>query len=123
MRLSKSEENRKIGHRRPGTPKTGGRRPGSLNKRTIAVKEAVKFVAEQLGGPQAMLERVRKNDENEKIFWSVMFMKLLPVETNSHVTLTHEQALDELERRFPRFIDGKPVKYLEHLKAPHIETD
>jgi len=55
MRLSKSGKNRKVGHRRPGTPKTGGRRPGSLNKRTIAVKEAIKFVAEQMGGAKALL--------------------------------------------------------------------
>ncbi len=73
--ISKPGKNRKAG-RKPGTPKTGGRQRGSLNKRTIAVKEAVKFVAEQLDGPQAMFEWVRKNDENEKIFWSVMFMKL-----------------------------------------------
>src|SRR4030095_14240897 len=118
MRLSKSEENRKIGHRRPGTPKTGGRRPGSLNKRTIAVKEAVRLVAEQLGGPKDLLKWAMSEPHREDIFWRDMFMKLLPVETDSHVTLTHEQALDELERRFPRFIDGTPVKYLAKLRAP-----
>jgi hypothetical protein len=52
-----------------------------------------------------------------------MFMKLLPVETDSDVTLTHEQALDELERRFPRMIDGKPVNNLVKLRARYVEDD
>lgn len=32
--------------------------------------------------------------------------------------LTHEEALDELEKLFPRMIDGKPVNYLAKLRAP-----
>src|SRR5262245_10996961 len=32
--------------------------------------------------------------------------------------LTHEEALDELERLFPRFIDGKRVNYAPQFRAP-----
>jgi hypothetical protein len=46
-----------------------------------------------------------------------------PLQHSGEMALTHEQALDELERRFPRFIDGKPVKYLEQLRAPYVEED
>src|SRR5262245_24475848 len=67
-----------------------------------------------------MLEWAKSEPYRTDIFWRDMFMKLLPVEIGAHLTLTHEEALDELERRFPRFIDGKPVRYVEQLRAPHI---
>ena len=37
--------------------------------------------------------------------------------------LTHEEALDELEKRFPRTINGKPVNNLVKLRAPYVEDE
>src|SRR5262249_61184600 len=36
---------------------------------------------------------------------------------------THEEALDELERLFPRTINGKRVNYAPQFRAPHVEED
>lgn len=112
----KNREDMPIHRRGPGHP------PGPT-KRTLIVKEALKDVAIRLGGTQRLYEWVKEKPEHEDIFWSQMFLKLLPIELEATLHITHEQALDELERRFPRFVNGKPVKYLEKIKAPHIDPD
>jgi hypothetical protein len=101
----------------------GPGRPRGPSAATLAVKEAVKLCATRMGGADRLYEWAKSEPYREDIFWRDMYMKLLPIEIESHLTITHEEALDELERRFPRFVDGKPVKYLEKLKAPHVETD
>jgi hypothetical protein len=101
----------------------GPGRPRGSSAQTLAVKEAVKLCAKRLGGVDALFKWVKAEPEHETIFWRDMYMKLLPIEIESRLTITHEEALDDLERRFPRFVDGKPVKYLDQIKAPHIEEN
>ncbi len=45
----------------PGKPKTGGRQPGTPNRLTTAIREAVLFVYDGLGGHDAFLEWARGN--------------------------------------------------------------
>lgn len=56
--------------------KTGGRRPGSLNKRTIAVKEALTQAFDGIGGLSAFIEWAR---ENQTEFYK-QYTKMLPTE-------------------------------------------
>ena len=62
-----------------------GRPKGSRNKTTLAAKEAIALAAEGLGGVQAIIAWVRKNDQNERIFWSAIYPKLLPLKVAGEV--------------------------------------
>ncbi len=62
--------------------KTGGRRPGSPNKLSSDVREAILKVASDLGGPDRLLAWAREAPENERIFWANIYPKLLPRDMN-----------------------------------------
>lgn len=66
--------------------KTGGRRPGSPNKLTHDVREAILKVADELGGPKRLVSWARESPENEKVFWANIYPKLLPRDMNVAVT-------------------------------------
>ncbi|MHB1091451.1 hypothetical protein [Thiobacillus sp.] len=73
--------------------KTGGRLPGSPNRMTSEVRDAILRVADDLGGPERMLSWAREAPENEKIFWSRIYPKLLPRDMNVAVTQTRLESL------------------------------
>lgn len=62
-----------------GLPKTGGRQKGSLNKTTVAVKEAFRQAFDDLGGTGALVEWAK---ENPTQFYQ-LFSKLIPTEIDA----------------------------------------
>lgn len=62
-----------------GLPKTGGRKPGSQNKTTVAVKEAFRQAFDELGGVGALVEWAGKNPTS---FYQ-LYSKLLPTEIDA----------------------------------------
>jgi hypothetical protein len=60
--------------------KTGGRRRGVPNKLTTGAKEVIAQVAENIGGVARMSKWVRESKENERVFWSSIYIKLLPLQ-------------------------------------------
>lgn len=70
-------DNERIGAGKPGP----GRPKGSLNKTTRAAKDAIAEAAEALGGAERLTEWVKESPENEKVFWSSIYTKLIPVKT------------------------------------------
>lgn len=60
--------------------KTGGRQKGSLNKTTLAAKEAIALAAEELGGVKRLVEWAKADPAHEKVFWGQMYTKLIPVQ-------------------------------------------
>jgi hypothetical protein len=63
------------GHKKlPGA----GRAPGTANVQTRAVRAVIAEAAERLGGVERIIEWAQESAENERIFWSSMYMKLLP---------------------------------------------
>jgi len=60
--------------------KTGGRVKGTLNKTTMAAKEAIAMAAEQLGGPDRLVEWAKEDKLNERVFWGSIYPKLLPLQ-------------------------------------------
>jgi hypothetical protein len=62
--------------------KTGGRRPGSLNKTTVAVKEAFRAAFDELGGVEALVGWAR---ENETQFYQ-LYSKLIPTEIDATIS-------------------------------------
>lgn len=71
-----------------GIAKTGGRKKGSLNKGTQAAKDALMLAAEELGGYERIIEWAREDEQNERLFWSSMYMKLLPLQVNANAEVT-----------------------------------
>jgi hypothetical protein len=100
-----------------------GRKHGAYGFKRLQLHDALSIVYNELGGGPGLLAWARSEPYRLDIFYRDMLMKLLPLQVESHTTITHEQALDELERRFPRFIDGKPVNYAPRLKAPHVDPE
>lgn len=63
----------------PGNP---GKPRGALNKVTKAAKEAISEAAEQLGGVDRLVEWVKEDPSNERVFWGTVYPKLLPLQVN-----------------------------------------
>jgi hypothetical protein len=68
--------------RKPGTPKTGGRQKGTTNKVTALAKDAIAAAAERLGGIDRLVEWVRADPANERVFWGTIYTKLLPLQVS-----------------------------------------
>jgi hypothetical protein len=62
-----------------GTPKTGGRKAGTPNKTTVAVKEAFKQAFDDLGGTSALVTWAM---ENPTQFYQ-LYSKLIPTEIDA----------------------------------------
>lgn len=60
----------------PGKPK------GAQDKTTRTAKEAIALAAEGLGGVKRLIEWCREDPVNERIFWGVIYPKLLPLQVN-----------------------------------------
>jgi hypothetical protein len=72
-----------------GSPKTGGRKPGSRNKVTRTLVEAIDKAFEQVGGAQ-YLARIAEDDP--KAFCALLG-KRLPRDLNVTTTLSLEQLI------------------------------
>ena len=59
-----------------------GRVKGSLNKMTKTAKEAISLAAEKLGGPDRLVEWVKEDPLNERVFWGTIYPKLLPLQVS-----------------------------------------
>lgn len=62
--------------------KTGGRRKGTPNKVTADVREVITAVASRLGGTERLLDWVKEDPLNERLFWSSIWVKVLPKEVH-----------------------------------------
>jgi hypothetical protein len=58
----------------------GGSRKGRPNKTTASVKDAIAQVAQGLGGADGMLKWAQSDATNERLFWSNIYPKLLPLQ-------------------------------------------
>ena len=61
--------------RKPGTPKTGGRQKGTTNKVTALAKDAIAAAADRLGGVDRLVQWVREDSSNERVFWGQIYTK------------------------------------------------
>lgn len=62
--------------------KTGGRKKGTPNKTTAVAKEAIELAAEGIGGVERLIDWVKEDPGNERVFWSQMYTKLLPLQAD-----------------------------------------
>lgn len=67
------------GKRKP--PAAGKGRPkGATNHTTRSVKEAISLAAEGLGGTDRLIAWAKEDPANERLFWSSIYPKLLPLQ-------------------------------------------
>ncbi len=59
-----------------------GRPIGSANKTTRSAKEAIALAAEGLGGVKRLVTWAKANPENERVFWSTIYPRLVPHEVS-----------------------------------------
>jgi hypothetical protein len=59
-----------------------GRPKGALNKVTQNAKDAIAEAAMLLGGTQRLVDWVKEDPSNEKVFWGTVYPKLLPLQVN-----------------------------------------
>lgn len=64
---------------KPAGNRGKGRRKGQLNRVTMQAKEAIAAAAEGLGGTERLIEWAKESPENEKVFWSSIYTKLVPL--------------------------------------------
>lgn len=74
--VKKTKEIRRVGDGQPGP----GRPKGCLNKSTRLAKDAIAHAAEMLGGAERLGEWAKETPENERVFWSSIYTKLLPLQ-------------------------------------------
>lgn len=74
--VDKPKNTTKFGKGNPGKPK------GALNKTTQAAKDAIAQAAAELGGAARLVEWVKEDTGNERVFWGTIYPKLLPLQVN-----------------------------------------
>lgn len=63
-----------------GHKKAGGRKKGTPNKMTAKAKGAIEQAAETLGGADRLAAWAKEDPANERVFWSQIYTKLLPLQ-------------------------------------------
>lgn len=58
-----------------------GRPKGTLNKTTKLAKEAIAEAFDRLGGADRLVEWAQEDPDNEKVFYTALLPKLIPVQT------------------------------------------
>lgn len=60
---------------------TGGSRKGIPNKTTKLAKDAIAEAFDRLGGADRLVEWAQEDPDNEKVFYTALLPKLIPVQT------------------------------------------
>ena len=64
-------------------PKTGGRKKGTPNKTTVAVKEALDIAFKDMGGVTSLVEWGRENQTDFYKIWARLLPKEIKAEVNT----------------------------------------
>jgi hypothetical protein len=110
------------GQFKKGTPKppNSGRKKGTPNLQTSETKANIEGAYAARGGLDRLLKWIDKSDLNETIFYSQMWMRLLPIQMQGVVTtsmtmrITSEELVKRLEERglppmLPKLTDDRII--------------
>jgi hypothetical protein len=106
-------------------PERAGRRAGTPNKMTVEMKALMEGAIDRLGGLEGLMKWIHADPKHKTIFWSVMCMRLLPVQVMGSgkdgslvIEIKQEELMAELEARgLPPIVFDKNVPPLLELKA------
>jgi hypothetical protein len=112
---------------------SSGRRKGVPNVATKAVKEMIACAAMKLGGVERLVEWARESELNERLFWSNLWPRLLPLtlqgsgahgEIEMNVRFAGDELLKQLrERNLPEAVFGIDKPPMLELEPARIEAD
>jgi hypothetical protein len=109
-----------------GRKKTGGRRVGTFNKNTVTVKDTIAMAAERIGGVDRLVTWINESPENERLFWTQMYLRLLPLQINTKVertdTVVYKTVEDFRVALIERGIPEENIKSLLQLPGPENQT-
>jgi len=111
-----AERNPETGRFEKGHQKLGGMKAGYAY---LDVRAVISGAIDKLGGINRLVQWVNADKENERIFWSEMYMKLLPVSVNATgnaaVLVINPDEIDKAleERGLPQEIFGRDAPTLE----------
>lgn len=114
--------------KRKGDPKTGGRKPGSINVQSTAVREAVLRVFENLNEADVYLREIAESDP--RLFLSLV-ARLIPqaseVTLDQKVTVNIGDAMDaaqaRLEQQYAPVIEAAPVEPAQQPEPEATEPE
>jgi hypothetical protein len=90
-----------------GKPRRGGRARGTPNRVTLDVREAITLAADKLGGVRRLVAWAWRNNDNETVFWSRVWVRLLPTRVDGQVGFySGEMPTEEESRQRMREIIG-----------------
>jgi hypothetical protein len=105
-------------------PEGSGRAPGTLNHRTVFVKNMLEEAVLSLGGLDRLLWWVKKDPANEYAFWTILYPKLIPLQIQGSgkvdlsVTIKHEELVSKLvEHGLPPTLFGAEVPMIEDMRV------
>ncbi|MFZ6780242.1 hypothetical protein ACO0LD_25700 [Undibacterium sp. Ji83W] len=62
--------------------KARGRPKKAVSQSTLTVRDAIAKAGEELGGALRLAQWAREDPTNEKAFWTVLYLKILPLQVN-----------------------------------------
>jgi hypothetical protein len=99
---------------------------GTLNKNTVTVKDTIAMAAERIGGEDRLVEWINESPENERLFWTQMYMRLLPLQMNTKIERTDTviyKTVEELRvELIKRGMPEESIKSLLQLPGPENQT-
>lgn len=75
-----------------------GRPKGAINKTTKLAKEAIAEAFDRLGGADRLVEWAQEDPDNERVFYTALLPKLIPVQTELSGRDGGAIALQEVKR-------------------------
>jgi Sigma-70 region 2 len=121
------------GERGVPRPEGAGRVAGTPNKMTALAKEMIEEAAQRIGGIERLTKWILKQPAKERIFWSQMYTKLLPLQVrgpaqDGSLVMDMKITMEELRRRLeerglPLSVFGTDVPALDELEAEKVNGD
>jgi hypothetical protein len=111
---------------KPGRKKTGGRKPGAPNKMTVAARDAIAIAADRIGGVDRLVRWIEQSPRNERLYWTQMYTRLLPMQINTKVERTDTAVYKTVEEfrvaLIERGVPEENIKSLLQLPGPQNQT-
>lgn len=87
-----------------------GRKKGVPNRVAMSAKLVLEYAAEGLGGAERLMAWVNASPDNERLFWTIIYPKLLPLKLTGDAA--NPLAIDVIER-----VIVQPPDYRETVLA------
>jgi hypothetical protein len=99
-----------------------GRTKGVPNRQTVEVRTVLREAAAELGGLARLVAWAREDPINERIFWSQMYMSLMPRRIEARAEIEHNVTVDASDLARQLEANGLPQRLLD-APVPTLDLD